>query len=71
MEEIQVTARKWGDSIAVIIPSEIVNTKKIKPSDKIKITIKKGGDDLSFLWGKLKTKKTAQELKDESRSGWE
>jgi len=68
--EIQTLARKWGDSIAVIIPRDIVKAEKIRPESKIRIKVIKE-DDLSDLFGKFKTKKTPQELKNESREGWE
>ncbi len=70
MEKIEVVARRWGDSIAVIIPKKIVESERISPKSKIKIKIEKE-DDLSELFGKFKTKKSAQELKNEGREGWE
>jgi len=70
MAEIEAVARKWGDSIAVILPHDVVKAEKIRVDDQVHITVKKGYD-LSSFFGKWKTKKTAQELKDESRKGWE
>ena len=70
MERINALARKWGDSIAVIIPHEIVRMENIKPNDQVKISIERE-DDLSDLFGKFKSKKSPQKLKDESRKGWE
>jgi antitoxin component of MazEF toxin-antitoxin module len=72
MDLIDVIARKWGDSIAIILPREIVMAKKINPLDKIKISVEKE-DNLSDLFGKFprKLKKTAQKIKDELREGWE
>lgn len=67
---IKTKARKWGDSIAVIIPKFIVEAQRIKPHDEVTISIEKE-DDISDLFGKFKTGKTAQQLKDESREGWE
>ncbi len=71
MEKIKTFARKWGDSIAIIIPSEVVRERKIKPSDEINIIIEKG-TDMSDLFGKFKrkSKKSTQEIKDELRDGW-
>lgn len=34
------------------------------------LIIDKGEDDLSDLFGKLKTKKTPRELKNEGKEGW-
>ncbi|MBI4154892.1 hypothetical protein HY498_02290 [Candidatus Woesearchaeota archaeon] len=70
MVEIETRARKWGDSIAVIIPREVVHEENIKQNDFLHIAIQKEYD-LTDLFGKLKIKKTAQQLKDESRKGWE
>ena len=70
MAQIKTIVRKWGDSVAVIIPKKLAEAKKIKPEDEIIISIEKE-TSLKDLFGKWKTKKTAQELKDESREGWE
>jgi len=69
MIEIETTARKWGDSIAVIIPKEAVKSEKISVNQKLRLTIE-NETDLTDLFGKLKTNKTAQQLKNESRKGW-
>ena len=70
MTEMDIIARKWGDSIAVVIPSKIVSEQKIKPKDVLHVILSKRVD-LSDLFGRFKTKKTAQEFKDESREGWQ
>lgn len=70
MEEIETTAKKWGDSIAIIIPKFIAEAEKIKPQSKVRIKLMRE-DDLSDLFGKLKTKKTPRELKNEGKQGWE
>lgn len=70
MAEVEAIARKWGDSIAVILPRDVVKAEKIRVNDRIHVVVKKGYD-LSKFFGKWETKKTAQELKDESRKGWE
>ena len=69
MVEIETKARKWGDSIAVIIPREIVHEEGIKQNDFLRIVIQKEYD-LTELFGRLKIKKTAQQLKNESRKYW-
>ena len=42
----------------------------MKVKDKLKIILQKE-DNLIELFSKLKTKKTAQQLKDESKEGWD
>ena len=70
MTDIDVVARKWGDSLAVILPRDVVKKENIHVNDRVRIAVKKGVD-LSRFFGCWKTDKTAQELKDESREGWE
>ena len=70
--EIKTTAKKWGSSIGVIIPKEVVDAKKIKENDKITIEIKARplAGDMFGRFPMLTSGKSAQELKDEIREGW-
>ena len=65
-----VTVKKWGSSMAVIIPQEIVRKQNIKEGDEIAMNIFKKGD-LRDIFGRLKTKMSGQEFKDLARKGWE
>jgi len=67
--ETEGIARKFGGSIGIIIPKEIVEQEKIKPNSKIKIDILKV-DDISDTFGKLKRKISGQELKNRAREDW-
>lgn len=71
MAELNTKVKKWGDSLAIIIPKETANIEKISVSDNVHVKIEKE-TDLSDVFGILKgkLKKTAQQLKDESRKGW-
>ena len=64
-----VIAKKWGNSVGVILPKEMVEKQDIKVGDDIAINIFKKGN-LRDIFGTLKTKMTAQELKDFAREGW-
>ena len=69
--EIKTTTRKWGNSLAVILPKSMIEKQKIKENEDIIIEVKKyviTGD----FFGKFprKSKKTAQEIKNEMRKGW-
>jgi antitoxin component of MazEF toxin-antitoxin module len=70
--EIKTIARKWGNSIAIILPKNFVEERKIRENDEVVIEVKKkvlAGE----MFGKFprKSGKTAQELKDEMRRGWD
>ena len=65
-----VTVKKWGSSMAVIIPQEIVKEQNIKEGDEIALHLFKKGN-LRDVFGKLKTKISGQEFKDLARKEWE
>ena len=65
-----VTVKKWGNSMGIVLPKEIVKNQGIKEGDEIVINVFKKGD-LSDIFGTLKTKLTGQQLKDLSRRDWE
>jgi len=67
--EVVSVARKWGNSIGISLPSDIVSKEKIKPNDKVIISVKKAVS-ISDLFGTLKFKKPTQKIKDEMRAGW-
>lgn len=65
-----VTVKKWGSSMAVILPQEIVKGQNIKVGDEVAINIFKKGD-LTDIFGTLKTKLAGQKFKDLARKDWE
>jgi antitoxin component of MazEF toxin-antitoxin module len=70
--EVKTIARKWGSSIGVILPKNVVEAKKIRESDEVVITIEKIRPKAGVLFGYLKGwKKPTQEIKNELREGWE
>jgi antitoxin component of MazEF toxin-antitoxin module len=70
MVETEVKTRKWGSSIGVVLPKEIVDEIGIKPDEKITIDIKKRHLAKEFF-GLLKDwKRPTQEIIDEARAGW-
>lgn len=70
--EIKSIAKKWGSSLGIILPKAVVDSKKIRENDLVIIEIKNRPLAKQFF-GRFKDKftKSAQELKDESRKGWD
>lgn len=71
--EIKTMAKRWGSSIGVILPKSFVEANRIKENDEVTIEVKKK-TLVGEMFGKFpewKSKKSAQELKDEARMGWE
>ena len=70
MVEVVVTARKWGNSMGVTLPSSMVEKEKIKPNDKLVLDVRKIVP-VKELFNIVKFNKSAQQIKDELRSGWD
>ena len=65
---VEVVVKKWGNSMGVILPKELVKEKNLKENEKISIELVRE-IDLSDIFGSLKGKfkMTSQQLKDEMR----
>lgn len=62
-------ARKWGNSIGIVLPKDFVRQENIEEGDEV--VVRKRKVDLRPLRGLLKgARMTAQEFKDRAREGW-
>jgi len=68
--ELKVKPRRWGNSIAVIIPKVVADANNIKTGEDTIIEFKKRAT-AENLFGKLKGwKKSGQQIKNEMKKGW-
>lgn len=65
MATATVVAKKWGNSIGVVIPKEIVDSEGIRPEQPVSIEVKPMKNPLAELFGKFKTDKPTQQIKNE------
>lgn len=65
---IEVTLKKWGNSMGIILPKEVVEREKLEENKKVTISIIKK-TDISDVFGALKGKLkiSAQQFKNETR----
>jgi antitoxin component of MazEF toxin-antitoxin module len=72
MKEIECITRKWGSSVGIVIPKEIVEKEHIKPNEKVRVTVNKItlARDLWNLGPLVRKDKSTQKVKDELRAGW-
>ena len=70
MIECETVTRKWGNSLGITLPREIVESQHLKEHEKIKILVLKNNGNLRKTFGlaKGKWKKSAQQIKDEIRT---
>ena len=72
--EVKTIARKWGNSIAVILPKNLVETSRIRENDEVIVEVRKKKLLAGEMFGRFpewKSKRSTQELKDEMRRGWD
>ncbi len=71
MTEIQCTTKRWGSSLGIIIPKEIVDNEHLKEHETITIQLKKKHKAQEFF-GLLKNwKKPTEQIKHELKRGWD
>ncbi len=66
MIEVECTTKQWGNSLACILPKEIVKQKHLKENQKIKLILEDKSEVLKETFGILKHwKKPTQEIMKE------
>ncbi len=65
-----VVARKWGNSIGVTLPADVIREENIMPNDRLTINVRKVVP-LKDIFGTLKMKESADEILKEIRKGEE
>lgn len=69
METVAVV-RKWGNSLGVTLPKELVERQNIKEGDVLSLPVVIKKADLSDVFGIAKSKESGQKFKDRVKKGW-
>ena len=67
---VVANVRKWGNSIGIVLPKELVRDQHLKENDRVIVEVAKEAD-LTKLFGSLKSKMSGQRFKDRVREGWQ
>lgn len=72
MIRVKAKVKKWGNSLAVLIPSQEAKIEGLKDNDEVDFTInKKKKNPLKELWGKYKfSESTDKMLKEADKELW-
>ena len=62
-----VQTKKWGNSVGVVIPIEIIQKMNIKPEEHLTIEINKKENVLKELFGAFKFNKSTEQILKEVR----
>lgn len=66
---VEVVVKRWGNSMGVVLPKEVVEKEDLKENQRVLIEVVKEAD-LTDIFGTLKRKMSGQEFKDMVRQGW-
>jgi len=64
-------AKKWGNSIGLVIPSNLVKKERIRPGDTVEIVVRRRLPRLEELGGTVKLRHNLEELLREMEEGWD
>lgn len=70
MAKMETITRRWGNSLGITLPKKFVEEEGLHENQRVVVEVRPAVD-LKKVRGLLRTKKTAQQLKDEMREGWE
>lgn len=71
MIEVETITRKWGNSIGISLPKDVVKKIKIVPNTMIKLFLQDKKVDLSKYFGTLEIMESTQNSLDDIRKGEE
>ncbi len=68
---MELKVKKWGNSMAVILPKFVVEKENLKENDEVFIEVAKKFDFSKIFGSAPKRTMSGQEFKDMVRKGWE
>src|SRR5438132_14435603 len=69
--DVLTKAKKWGNSIGLVIPAEVVKKERIRPGDSIELVVRKRVPRLEELGGTLNLPHKLQALLGQRGAGWD
>ena len=69
MIEVEIVPRKWGNSLGIALPKDVVEQAKIKPNKPLRIFLPDTQVDASRLFNTLKISKSTDRILQDIRKG--
>ena len=66
--------KQWGNSLALIIPKNVVTELRLRPNEQVAVTVTRTSDVLAELFGRYQWKTPTQKILADARkntSKWE
>ena len=68
---VRAVVRRWGNSYGIVLPKDTVRKHRLSENDIVDIKIESTVRPVERLFGTLRTRRSAQGIKDESRAIWD
>ncbi len=65
------TVKKWGNSIGLVVPADVVRREGIRPGDAVEIEVRRRVPALEELAGSVKLRHNLRSLLGEMERGWD
>ena len=66
MAELTAKIRSWGNSFGIIIPQEVLRSRKLSEGEEVGVILMKKGNVLRETFGKVKFKKSTEQMMKET-----
>ena len=72
MEQFKAVPKKWGNSLGITIPSEVIKSENLKQNkEAIFLVLEDNREKIKKMFGTLKIKKPTQQIMDEIDEGYD
>ena len=72
MEQFKAVPKKWGNSLGITIPSEVIKSENLKQNkEAIFLVLEDNREKIKKIFGTLKIKKPTQQIMDEIDEGYD
>ena len=72
MEQFKAVPKKWGNSLGITIPSEVIKSENLKQNkEAIFMVLEDNREKIKKMFGTLKIKKPTQQIMDEIDEGYD
>ena len=71
ISSVLTRAKKWGNSIGLVIPMEVVRKERIRPGDAVDIVVHRRTPTIEELGGTVKLRHNLRDLLRLMEEGWD
>ncbi|MSR86270.1 AbrB/MazE/SpoVT family DNA-binding domain-containing protein [Candidatus Woesearchaeota archaeon] len=71
MQEVMVKTKKWGNSLGIVLPADVVKTEHLKPGEEVVVKIERKHNVLKEMFGAVTFKEPPEKIIKNMRKEWD